>query len=114
MRSHGVAISDIEHKHNHLTLPAAHLEIIMITISALIAIVPAFLSVTQAVPTLKRSSGGPAHMNMEQARSIMRSYNSGSLCACQQSLCQQITIAQLNDMPDAPNDAKVCVELFFD
>src|SRR5258708_11204913 len=93
---------------------ASHQEFIMVAISALIAVCPAFLAVTQAVPALRRSPGGPAHMNAEQARAIARSYNSGSLNTRQQSLCQSITIAQLNAMPSALNDAKVCVEQFFD
>ena len=81
------------------------------TVSALIVVLPAFLAVTQAFPSLRRSPGDPANINGDEARALLEK---GSLHARDSSLCQQITIVQLNAMTNALNDAKVCVEQFFD
>ncbi len=83
----------------------------MVAISTLIAVFPAFLAVTQAVPALRRSPGGPASINGDDAKALPKG---GPLHVRGSSLCQQITLAQLNAMPDALNDAKVCVEHSFD
>ena len=83
----------------------------MVAISALISIFPAFFVMTQAFPTVKRS---PPHMNGEEARALAARYNPSTLHTRQQSLCQLITIQQLDEMTAALADAKVCAEQFSD
>ena len=85
---------------------APHQTFIMVAISALITVLPAFLAVTHASPALKRSSGNPASINGDEAKALLEK---GPLHVRDSSLCQQITMAQLNTMTDALNDAKVCL-----
>ncbi len=80
----------------------------MVAISALITVLPAFLAVTHASPALKRSSGNPASINGDEAKALLE--KPGPLLVRDSSLCSQITIAQLNAMTDALNDAKVLNE----
>ncbi|KAF8320182.1 uncharacterized protein EI90DRAFT_3020592 [Cantharellus anzutake] len=69
----------------------------------LFSIAPALILSALAFPTLRRRPGVPAHMNEEEAKAA---YNSSSLHIRQQSLCQSITLDQLNAMGDALQDAK--------
>ncbi|KAF8319497.1 uncharacterized protein EI90DRAFT_3020792 [Cantharellus anzutake] len=78
----------------------------MVAISTLFVIVPAFVLLTQAAPSLRRWPSGPAQMSEEEAKTLYNSTIGGSLLSRQQNLCQMITMEQLNAMGDALQDVK--------
>ncbi|KAF8342982.1 uncharacterized protein EI90DRAFT_3030938 [Cantharellus anzutake] len=78
----------------------------MVAVSLLLSIAPAFVLSAHAFPALRRWPDGPTHINGEDAKAAYNSTHGGSPHIRQQSLCQSITMDQLNAMGDALQDAK--------
>jgi hypothetical protein len=92
----------------HLHSPEAN-PLIMVAVSLLFSIAPAFILSAHAFPALRRWPDGPTHINGEDAEAAYNSTHGGSFHIRQQDLCQSITMDQLNAMGDALQDVKVCV-----
>ena len=83
----------------------------MVLITALFSTLLALVFSAEASPTRTtpmRTRSLPMHMNREEARALATTYGSTSLHTRDENLCNKITLDQLNKMPDAVQDAKVC------